>query len=159
MTAFTKDEQWDYNYDLFAVDMNGKIGHFSHVGFRLLPPSIAKSKEKWEHLFNYFSNLQIRESTYQICPDLRRHLNNNFLGNLDQYLKPSIEMSLRGLYSYDSYDDSRKNRPYFRVTIPKNELNMDHLPGDIKDILESLIMNNINFAQNSLILEEVMAKL
>lgn len=159
MTAFTKDEQWDHNYDLFIADSSGRIGHLSHVGFRLLPPSIAKSKENWKTLFDYFNNLLVETNNYIICHELSKHLNDNFLGSFDEYLEPSAKMSSRGLYSYDSYDYSSNERPYFRVTIPKNELILDDLPQDIRNILENLRTNEINFAQDSLIPEKIISKL
>ena len=159
MTPFTRDEQWDHNYDLFIADSDGRIGHFSHIGFRLLPPSIARSKESWERLFNYFDNLPAVKNDYWVCPDLSIHLNNNYLGDFDEYLEPSAKMSSRGLYSFDSYDYSLKERPYFRVTIPKNELRFSNLPKEIKQVMTVIKSNEISFAHNSVISENIISTL
>jgi hypothetical protein len=158
MTAFTEDEQWDSDLDWFAIDRDGKIGHFTSVGWRLLPPSIASSKENLGKIFDYFDQMEIKNG-YLVCPNLQTHLAKLSIDTFDKYVRSFAEMSSRGLYSYDSYDYSHDNRPYFRVTIPKSELRLDDLPQDIKDILENLGMNEISFAEDSVIPEELTNKL
>src|SRR5690349_15739173 len=128
MTAFTEDEQWDHDYDLFVTDKNEKIGCLSHVGWRLLPPSIAKSKEDWETLRDFFHNLPVNSNEYEICPDFDINGDKRSIVNLNRYFEFYGGMALRGLYSYDSFSFSRKERPYFRVAIPKVALTLNDLP-------------------------------
>jgi hypothetical protein len=159
MAAFTKDEQWDHNYEIFLVDKDGRLGRFDHVGWRLLPPTIAKSKEDWERVVAYFDSLETEAENYNICPDLLKHLDINNVVNFDEYVKVYGEISSKGLYSYDSYGDSFKERPYFRVTFPKSELFLEDLPKEIGNILEDLKMFEVSFADKSLISEEIVRKL
>ncbi|MEZ5427999.1 MAG: hypothetical protein R2747_17135 [Pyrinomonadaceae bacterium] len=159
MTAFTEEEQWDHNYDVFVVDKYGKLGHLSHVGWRLLPPSIGKSKERWQKTRDFFNKIPNKVDSYKICPDLKIHLDRSSIINMESYLKIYGGMSSKGLFSYDSYDFSFVERPYFRVTIPKNELILDDLPDEIKGILKDLKLNEISFAETSLIPEVIVKEL
>jgi hypothetical protein len=156
---FTEDEQWDHNYKFFVIDKYGKIAQFEHVGFRLLPQKIAKSKENWDRLFNYFRNLNKITEKYEICPDLDKHLDKDNVKNIELYVQDVSQVSLKGLYSYDSYDYGFAERPYFRVTIPKNELALDDLPEEIKNILKDLRLDKISFAETSLIPEKIVSRL
>ena len=159
MTAFTEEEQWSSDLDWFAIDKHGKIVHFTSVGWRLLPPSIAESKENLEKVFDYFDKLNFSENHFEICPDLQNHLVKDKIVDFDRYKKSFAAMASRGLYSYDSYGQSHKERPYFRVAIPKRELTLNDLPQDIKSIIESLKILEVSFAENPLISEEIVDKL
>ena len=159
MTPFTKVEQWEHDYDLFMADPDGRIAHFSHFGFRLLPPSIAKSKENWRQLKTFFHSLPLSREDYFICPDLQKHLPEKSILDFEGYIKPSAEMSQRGLYSFDSYDFSFDERPYYRVTNPKIELRINNLPEEIQILLEELTLYGINFSETSLISEEIVKNL
>jgi hypothetical protein len=79
--------------------------------------------------------------------------------NFDGYVKPSVEMSSRGLYAYDSYTEGYKERPYFRVSLPRRELNFAALPQNHREILKFLRMTEISFKEDFLINEEIVAKL
>ncbi len=154
MTAFTEDEQWYSDLDCFAVDKNGRIGHFTSVGWRLLPPTIAKNKEDWQTVLDYFKSLPKQQNSYTICPKLQRHIDKKSIGSLTGYIKPSAEMSSRGLYAFDSYEDSYDERPYFRVTLPNNELSFENLPDKIKEILKRQKFDDVNFIEDTVISEE-----
>jgi hypothetical protein len=159
MTAFSKAEQWDNDYDLYFVDKNGKIGLFCHDGWRLLPPSIAQSKENWQTVCDYFENLESNHQRYDVCPELDKHLNKNSVASIYQYTDYFGKISSKGLYCYDTYDFSRKERPYYRVSIPKVEFNFDDLPQEIKNILKDLRLAEISFAEDSIIPEKLVAEL
>lgn len=159
MDPFTEIEQEVTDLTWYAIDAEGRIGHFTTGGSMLLPPSITESKEVLERINTYFCTLPIfRESNYVVCPDLTTHIDKRLITDMNGYVKPSAEMSARGLYSYDNHPTSNE-RPYFRVTIPKTELQLKNLPEDIKSILQSLRMNEINFAQDSVITKEITDKL
>jgi hypothetical protein len=159
MTAFTEFDQWENDYELYVIDNRERIGRLCHFGWRLLPPSIAKSKENWEKVADYFLNLPIAKVDYSVCPDLNKHLDHENLLDYDEYVKFFGEISSKGIYTYDSYNLGFKERPYFRVTIPNVELTLDDLPEEIKNILEELMLYEISFAETSLIPEELVSKL
>lgn len=74
--------------------------------------------------------------------------------NIYGYSEGDAQVSKKGLYSYDSPPAYTK-RPYIRVTLPKNELKLNDLPENIKDIIKVFKFNSINFAQDSEIPEDV----
>ncbi|MBS1795227.1 MAG: hypothetical protein JSS81_15325 [Acidobacteria bacterium] len=158
MTSFSEGEQWVLDLPWYAVDLEGRIGHFTTGGEKLFPPVVAESREDWEVLNNYFENLPaIQEGNYIVCPDLRNKLDSRLVPNIFGYIKPSAEMSARGLFAYDSPPDDNE-RSYIRVTMPKKELKFDDLPEEIKNILQNFRLSEIDFTQNSLILDEMANK-
>lgn len=159
MTAFTEYEQWDHNYEFYLLDKDGRLGRFDHFGWRLLPPTIAKSKENLDKVAHYFKNLHSKQQRFKVCPDLLKHLNMRTVISFEDYLNCYSGISSKGLYSYDSYDFSAKERPYFRVTLPIKELLFEDLPQEIREILNDLRIPEISFFQDSLIREEFVAKL
>lgn len=121
--------------------------------------NIAKSKENWKKVSEYFENLQINYENYEVCSDLLKYLDLKSVVNFEEYIKFYGEISSKGIYSYDSYDFSKQERPYFKVTIPQNDLLFENLPQDIKAILEDLKLPETNFAKHSLISDEVIYNL
>ena len=115
MTAFTEDEQWHNDLDWFAVDKDGRIGHFANVGHRLLPPGIGKSREDLSLLVSYFEAIE-PSNGFSLCPHLQSQLKLIKINNFAAYIKSFSEMSKRGLFSYDSFDWTHKERPFYRVT-------------------------------------------
>lgn len=158
--AFTEDEQWHSDLDWYAVDKDGNIGQFLTGGHRLLPSSFASNKEVSEKLSHYFDNLPFTDKDFVYCPNLEKNMRELEANQINEHFMPfSQKMASRGLYSYDSDGDTYKNRPYFRVTIPKKALTLADLPKEIRGILENLRMNEISFAEDSLIPEEITNKL
>jgi hypothetical protein len=151
--GFDEDEQWTKDLSWFAVDIAGKIGHFTTGGEKLLPPKVAKNKQLWEKINEYFNSLSsLEEENYLVCSDLSHHRKDCPITDLYGYIKPSAKMTEKGLYSYDS-PPLLWERPYIRVTIPKKELTLEDLPEEIKHFMEGLRLYEISFAETSLIPE------
>lgn len=158
MTAFSEQEQYYSDLDWFAVDKDGKIGHFTTGGDKLLPPTISSSKENWKKLLNYFEQL---EAIYEFekSPDLEKHLSQLSFKSLDKFLESYKSMSSRGLYSFNSYPSNFDKNPYFLVTFPKIELTFESLPGEIRLILQNQRLKDVSFDKTFLIQEEVLRHL
>lgn len=152
MTQLTYDEQWYDDLDWFAVDQDGRLGHFATAGFRLLPPAVAANKENWQALCNYFNQLPAVRG-YRISPELDKQIAPSKASD-EKYLSSFAEMSARGLYSYDTFDYTRHERPYFRVTIPEVELKLEDLPPEIASILRELQFNDLSFIDACVIADE-----
>lgn len=159
MTAFTENEQWESDYNLFLIDNQGEIALLCHVGWRLLPPTIAKSKENLEKVEDYFLHLTTSKENYTVCPDLKKHLDTKTIADYGRYVYYFGDISSKGIYTYDSYDFSLAERPYYRVTIPKKALTLNDLPEEIKSILEDLKLDDFSFGETSLIPEDIVSKL
>lgn len=158
MVAFTQLEQYYSDLDWFAVDKDGKIGHFTTGGNKLLPPTIAKSKETWRKLLNYFEKIELIHDVEK-SPDLDKHLSQISFKSLDKFLESYKLMSSKGLYSFNCYPSNFDKRPYFLVTIPKVELTFEKLPNEIRLILQKQRLNDISFDKTYLIQEEVLRTL
>lgn len=158
MPFFTENEQWDNDYNIFLIDNQNRIALLCHDGFRLLPPTIVKSKENLEKVDNYF-NLHKKIGSYRTCPDLKDHLDIKTISSYEKYLSYFGEFSSKGIYTYDTYDFSYTNRPYFRVTIPENKLILSDLPEDIISILEPLRLDELSFENTSIIDEKIVSEL
>ncbi len=155
MSAFSEQEQIYSDLDWFAIDKGNRIAHFTTVGGRLLPPTVAESKEELEMLFNYFSSLPIEINAFESCPTLQKSIETVSIPDFDQYIDSFAKMSMRGLYSFDSYDTSSSERPYFQVTCPQNELLLESLPEKIQIILNHLKFYEISFAETFIISNEL----
>ena len=154
MTAFSEQEQYYSDLDWFAADKDDKIGHFTTGGDKSLPPAIAKSKENWKKLLDYFVKIEPVHN-FEMSPDLDKHLSQLSFKSLDKFLKCYKQMSSRGLYSFNSYPSNFDKRPYFLVTIPKIELTFEKLPEEIRLILEKQRFDDISFAKTFIIQEKV----
>jgi hypothetical protein len=157
MVAFTENEQKDFDLSWYAIDADGKIAHFLTGGFRLLPPSIAKSKENLEKLDNYFNDLpDLQEANFVVCPYLKSRLDESDLPlGWNGYIKLFAEMSAKGLYAYDYPYNPGKGHPFIRVTTPKKQLTIEDLPDEIKNLLVTLRLSEIKFSRSDSIPEAV----
>jgi hypothetical protein len=67
VSAFTRD--WDW----YAVDEFGVVGHFTTAGFRKLPAVIKGDFEAGEKCIHYFDEAQVR-SAYSVSGDLEKEV-------------------------------------------------------------------------------------
>ncbi len=58
-----------------------------------------------------------------------------------------IEMSSKGLYSYDAYNTESEYGKYFRVSYPAKPLKLEKLPVQIQNILLKTQLENVDFQQ------------
>lgn len=159
--AFDEVEQLTSDLDWYAVDRDGRIGHFMTGGSRLLPLKIAADKTALIMLHDYFETLSFSEGDFKFCPQAKYHF---ILIGDDQpdnaFHTYAQKMAARGLYTFDSRASENPNRPYYRVTIPNTELNLSSLPdNDIKSVLSELRFADISFADRSIVLSELADKL
>ena len=135
-------DQLCLDFDWFAVDDQGWIGHFTTAGFKLLPRSVSPSQEDLKLVTGYFErSAPIREGHFvdnEIIPTLKNEK------DPERRLRDFVAMANRGLYSYDieSYGDT-----YFRVAIPKSPMHMSDLPENIQEILKRTRAKGSIFSQ------------
>ncbi len=60
------------DFDWFAVDESGYIGHFTTAGFKLLPKSVSVSAPDLEKVTDYFKQLAPTGSGHQVSTELER---------------------------------------------------------------------------------------
>ena len=150
--SFTYEEQWTMDIAWYGLDANGKIGHFTTGGEKMLPRNVAESKETLKKLNDFFENLQVNhKDNFLICPDIKNKLNERLVLNMGGYVTNWAQMSSKGLYTFDSPIEFDENRPYYRLTIPKRELNVEELPTEIKTILKNFTLRAADFVHDSTI--------
>ncbi|VEP14097.1 conserved hypothetical protein [Hyella patelloides LEGE 07179] len=142
-------ETWDIVW--FATDSQGSIAYFTSGLYGSLPDSIIASKEDWEFIADFFIE-QFEENTVgqfdSDCFDKVTMPTDNSIEKKRFAFSEYIEMSRKGLYSYDSYDTKLRYGDYYRVSYPIKPLNFENLPISIPKILEKTKLNNINFKKD-----------
>jgi hypothetical protein len=133
----TDIEQQTQDFDWFAIDQEGFIGHFAIGGHGALPASVAKSREELERITKFFLE-ELSANTTAIVDRgvlLLVHLQPTAKAET-RYLHGFVEAAERGLYSYDAYMDETRPTGYFRVAVPANPLNITKIPIEIATILQ-----------------------
>jgi hypothetical protein len=97
-------------FDWFAIDVDGSIGHFSSAGFGLVPIDILERFEEADVLPEQFLGLPIVGEA---------------IGHLKGNIADWLEMARRGLYSFD-WNDSKAI--YCRAATPQETILFSALP-------------------------------
>ncbi|WP_380181029.1 hypothetical protein [Kalamiella sp. sgz302252] len=122
------DEEFlENDLDWFLSCGNGEIAHFATGGKGPVPEKIRESVAKYEAIYDYFYSLESLSDVKIIDKNLPE-----FLGDEQRvrYLKSFIEISQRGLYSFDY-----RNGEYKLIAIPQHPLKYSDLPDNIKNII------------------------
>jgi hypothetical protein len=128
-------EESDRDWDWFAVDPAGAVGHFTTAGMRVLPKTVRQDKEAALHLIDYF---------FEKAPKSRPHIvrteaeidSGGWPDDLarSQYLKDFSTMASAGVFSYDMPTSGRK-QDYFLVAYPQSPLHISELPPEIRELV------------------------
>jgi hypothetical protein len=135
MTIIAPDDEFTRDWDWFAVDPAGCIGHFTTAGMRPLPASVKLDKEAASQLIDYFFTSACKSIPYSVRPDAERDCG----GWRDDaarswYLKDFTLMASTGLFSYNANVSGSKDH-YFLVAIPSEPLRVEQLPEPVRDLV------------------------
>lgn len=132
-TEIDLSEEFTTDWDWFAVDAEGRIGHFTTAGMRSLPRTVKQDKEATLALIDYFGKAP-KSIPYVVRPEAKRDADGwpNDAAR-SWYLRDFIQMASAGLFSYDTYTDGRSD--YFLVAFPISPLRVDQLPLEIRDLV------------------------
>ncbi len=122
---FTRD--WDW----FAVDPSGAIGHFTSAGMRKLPRTVKADNASALRLIEYFDSAP-KKSGYVVSVEGKRE--SKTVKDREWYLRSFVAMVAVGLFSYNTYVD-RPSSEYFLVARPKLPLHIDAIPSEISMLL------------------------
>jgi hypothetical protein len=141
-------EMFGTDFDWFAVDCDGCIGHFTTAGVRPLPESLRRSRSNLAMLDSFFENAPLR-GTASLAPGLesQRGVNGRLL-DWSSFLR----MAARGLHSYDT--EYGPTGSYYRVATPGQPLRISDLPRHIAEAL-SITTIPVCFREAELIDEAV----
>lgn len=127
MMIYMDDDLLENDLDWFLSGQDGFLAHFATGGKGPIPEEIRESIDNYELIYDYFysleslSDIEVVESNIPIFSNEKQR---------SSYLKPFIEMSRRGLFSYDYRNDE-----YNLISKPKYPLNYSSLPDDIKRVI------------------------
>jgi len=130
------DEEFTRDWDWYAVDSLGLLGHFTSAGFRRLPESVRADLEGTEACLEYFDRGTNVRCGYTIREDLESCI--GAFHNPDQrerYLRSFAHMASKGLFSFDTKPLSAGPGSYLLVARPKSPLRLDDLPAPIAQLV------------------------
>lgn len=135
MTAIDAIEERDRDWDWFAVDPQGKIGHFTTAGIRELPKTVKQDEEAALKLIHYFFETAQKTVAYTVRPEVQNDAGaRKDESARNRYLQDFVAMASAGLFSYDT-NTSGPNKAYFLVASPADPLHIDRLPTDIRELV------------------------
>lgn len=134
-TRISDEEEVTRDWDWYAVDEFGVIGHFTTAGFRKLPAVIKGDFEAAEKCIHYFDEAQAR-SAYSVSGDLEKEVG-AFKGDQERqrYLQSFAQMAERGLFSFDTKPLGSGPGWYYLVASPRHPLHIDELPPEIAELV------------------------
>jgi hypothetical protein len=130
------DEEFTRDWDWYAVDQLGAIGHFTTAGFRRLPGAIKGDFEAAEKCAQYFFDEAQVRTAYSVSDDLENEVG-TFKDDKERqrYLHSFAQMAERGLFSFDTKPLGGGPGRYYLVASPRNPLCVDELPPEIAELV------------------------
>ncbi|NDJ59339.1 hypothetical protein GWD52_20580 [Enterobacteriaceae bacterium 4M9] len=121
------DDFLENDLDWFLSGQDGFLAHFATGGKGPVPEEIRESIDNYELIYDFFYSLKPLSDVEVIEYNLP-----DFSDEKQQcrYLKSFVEMSRKGLFSYDY-----RNGEYKLISKPQTPLNFALLPDDIKEII------------------------
>ena len=115
-------------FDWFAVDADGCIGHFSSAGFGPVPVQLLQNLPACE----------LALDAMQALPTI-----GSAVGHLSGDISDWLAMAARGCHSFDWQHWSG---PYLRAATPGVSINCRDLPADLVDLLRLVEFRDVSFA-------------
>lgn len=121
------DDFLQYDLDWFLSSQEGYLAHFATAGQGPIPERIKSSVEDYNFIFDYIYSLEPLSEVYVIEGNLPAFSNDN---QRSCYLRSFVEMSSKGLFSYD-YEQGG----YKLISKPKTPLKYEKLPNEVKGVI------------------------
>jgi hypothetical protein len=133
LTQIDTTDELTIDWDWYACDDGGNVGHFTSAGLRLLPHSAKLDRELTERLTRYFFHEAKDCSGYSVRTGVEADAGGwKKPGSRDRYLHDFAAMARQGLFSYNTEMRHGRDARYFLVTIPERPLRVTDLPPDIR---------------------------
>lgn len=116
-------------FDWFATDADGCIGHFATAGFGVVPGAVLARLDDLRHLDEQVLKLPVIAEATAHLP-----------GSIEDWL----EMARRGLFAYDW---QHWCGPYRRAATPSRALRITDLPTVLADALRIVEWPDVRFAE------------
>jgi len=127
--ATSRSQIQGYEFDWFAIDAEGRVGHFSTAGEGLVPKVVLEHITETESL------------TEEL---LRLPVTGQASGQLPGNIKDWLEMARRGVYSFDW---QHSNGAYRLAATPSSELQVAGLPEALRASLSMVKFTTLRFRE------------
>ena len=131
----TLDDVLGTEFDRFAVDQNGCIGHFATAGYGSLPKNVLENLSAYQEAEAYLLTLPF--ITNAVLPD-------KIEGDKTDW----INMAKRGLFSYDW---QHWNGQYKLIAYPAEPISLSVLSACLQDMLKEVRFDTLRFDQSNTI--------
>ncbi|EOC0056708.1 hypothetical protein ACMS05_002321 [Cronobacter turicensis] len=121
------DDFLEYDLDWFLSSQEGYLAHFATAGLGPVPERIKASVEDYNFILDYIYLLEPLSEVYVIEGNLPAFSDEN---QRSCYLRSFVEMSSKGLFSYD-YEQGG----YKLISKPKTPLKYETLPNEVKGVI------------------------
>jgi hypothetical protein len=153
MTEINTSEELAQDWDWYACDQEGHVGHFTTAGLRTLPRAVKKDREGTEHLTQYFFNEAQDRGGYSVRPGAEADAGGwQQPGSRERFLKSFVEMARKGAFSYNTEMVHGRGAKYYLVAKPERPLRIADLPPAIREMVSRVRMP-ISFAATEYIPE------
>ena len=134
MPSIDESEEFSRDWDWYAVDQDGNIGHFTTAGLRPLPETVRDDRDAAEKLIQHFEEAQ-PSTTYEVREAAARDAGGWGSAGRERFIHSFAEMSSRGLFSYNTQMAHGPEAAYYLVTRPHQPLTVESVPEEIRVLL------------------------
>ena len=138
MVEIAKDEEFTRDWDWYAFDDEGNIGHFTTAGLRALPKAVKHDKEAAERLARYFFEEASDSGGYSVRDGAEADAGGWQRQGAERYLKDFAKMGSKGIFSYNTEMRHGHGGKYYLVAKPECPLRVTDLPPDIKAMVSRI---------------------
>src|SRR5690348_7136057 len=132
-----KAEEFTKDWDWFAVDQNGSIGHFTSAGLHPLPKSVKDDVDALTRLTQYFSKELCPSSDFVVTDTALRHIPQPAdSDSRRRFLSSFIAIAAKGIFSYNSEMTRELNSGYYLVAKPLDRLTIVDIPPNVAALLQ-----------------------
>jgi hypothetical protein len=132
MNEITTSEEFTRDWDWYAHDLEGNIGHFTTAGLRCLPKALKEDRAAAERVVNFFLHDASETGSYNVRPGVETEAGGwDKPGARDRFLKSFAEMARKGTFSYNTEMIHGSRGRYYLVAIPEYPIHIADLPPEI----------------------------
>ena len=129
------DEEFTRDWDWYALDQDGHIGHFTSAGMRTLPKSVKNDRETTEAIARYFFKQAPIIGGWSVRAEAEKDCGGWEKQGFDRYVRDFALMATKGLFSFDTDLIHGEGGRYYLVAIPERPLNVKDLPVNIRALV------------------------
>jgi hypothetical protein len=138
-TEIDASDEFGRDWDWYASDKEGNIGHFTTAGLRRLPRVVKSNREAAERVIRFFASELPDSCGFTIRSGAEADAGGwSKPGTRERFLRSFIEMARKGAFSYNTEMVHGHGAKYYLVAQPECPLRLAHLPSEIRNILSRL---------------------